>query len=105
MAESGFVDLPNTCTVAEVLRKYSVHKAWCTRYTNKIEKSQPLLDRQYDRRTDEIVAKNLRKTENEVAVLGQITEFLVQKKFEKAKDHQDEVKELEEEVAASWDHY
>ena len=79
--------------------------AWCTRYTNKIEKSQPLLDRQYDRRTDEIVAENLKKAENEVAVLDQITEFLVQKIFEKAKDHQDEVKELEEEVAASSDRY
>ena len=69
----GFVDLPDTCTVAEALRKYSAHKAWCTRYTNKIEKSQPLLDRQYDRRKDEIVAENLKKAENEGAVLDQIT--------------------------------
>ena len=37
--------------------------------------------------------------------MAQIAEFLVQKKFEKAKDHQDEVKELEDEVAASWDWY
>ena len=37
--------------------------------------------------------------------MGQIAEFLVQKKFEKAKDHQDEVKELEDEVTASWDRY
>ena len=40
-----------------------------------------------------------------MAVLDQITLFLVQKKFEKAKDHQDEVKELEEEIAAFWDRY
>ena len=59
MAESGFIDLPDTCTVAEALRKYSGHKAWSTRYTNKIEKSQSLLDKQYDRRTDKIVAENL----------------------------------------------
>ena len=57
MAESGFVDLPDTCTVAEALRKYSAHKAWCTRYTNEIKKAQPLLDRQYDRRTDELHAR------------------------------------------------
>ena len=31
--------------------------------------------------------KILKKAENEVAVLDQITEFLVQKKFEKAKAH------------------
>ena len=37
--------------------------------------------------------------------MGQIAEFLVQKKFEKAKDHQDEVKELEDEVAAAWEKY
>ena len=105
MAESGFIDRPDTCTVAEALRKYSGNKAWCTRYTNKIEQSQPLLYRQYDRRTDKIVAKILKKAENEVAVMGQIAELLVKKKFEKAKDHQDEVKELEDEVAASWDRY
>ena len=63
MAESGFVDLPDTCTVAEALRMYSAHKGWCTRYTNKIEKAQPLLDKQYDRRTDELVAENLKKAD------------------------------------------
>ena len=65
MAEPGFVDLPDTCTVAEALCMYSAHKGWCTRYTNKIEKAQPLLDKQYDRRTDELVAENLKKAENE----------------------------------------
>ena len=105
MAESGFVDLPDTCTVVEALHKYSAHKVWCTRYTNKIKKVQPLLNRQYNRRTDELVAEHLKKGENEVAVLDQITEFFVQKKLEKAKDHQDEVKELEEKIAASWDRY
>ena len=80
-------------------------RARCTRYTNKIKKAQPLLDRQYDRRTDELGAEHLKKVENEVAVLDQMTEFLVQKKFGKTKDHQDEVKELEEEIAASWDRY
>ena len=64
-----------------------------------------LIDNTYDRRTNEIVAENLKKAENEVAVLDQIAEFLVQNKFEKAKDHQDKVKELEEEVAASWNRY
>ena len=60
MAESGFIDLPDTCTVAEPLHNYSGHTAW----SNKIEKSQPLLDKQYDSRTDKIVAENLKKAEN-----------------------------------------
>ena len=86
-AETGFVELPNACSMAEALRNYSGHKAWSTRYMNKVSKSQPLLDKAYDRRTDEIVSENTRKAENEVA------EFLVQKKYEKAKHHLDEVEE------------
>ena len=104
-AETGFVELPNTCSVAEALRKYLSHKAWSTRFTNKVSKSQPLMDKAYDRRTDEIVSENIRKAENEVAAMGMIAEFLVQKKYEKAKDHLDEVEELEVEVAAAWDRY
>ena len=75
MAESGFVDLPDTCTVAEALCMYSAHKGWCTRYTNKIEKAQPLSDKQYDRRTDELVAENLKKAENEVAARPDFSVF------------------------------
>ena len=104
-AETGFVELPDTCSTAEALRKYSGHKSWSTRYMNKVSKSQPLLDKLYDRRTDEIVSKNICKAENEVAAMGMIAEFLVQKKYEKAKHHLDEVEELEEEVAAAWDRY
>ena len=105
MAKSGYIDLSDECTAAEALRKYSGHKAWWTRYASKINKSQPLLDKQYDRRTDKIVAENLKKAENEVAVVCQIAEFLVQKKFEKANDHQEEIAGLEVEVAAPWDKY
>ena len=72
---------------------------------NKVSKSQPLLDKSYDRRTDEIVSENIRKAENEVAAMGMIAEFLVQKKYEKANDHLDEVAELEVEVADAWDQY
>ena len=72
---------------------------------NKVSKSQPLLDKAYARRTNEIVSKNIRKAENEVAAMGMIAEFLVQKKYEKAKDHLDEVEELELEVSAPWDRY
>ena len=100
-AKTGFVELPDTCFVAEALRKYSGHKSWSTRYVNKVSKSQPLLDRVYDCRTDEIVSENIRKAENEVAAMGMIAEFLVQKKYEKFKDHLDEVEALEQEVAVA----
>ena len=104
-SETGFVELPNTCSVAEALGKYSAHKAWSTGYTNKVSKSQPLLDKAYDQRTDEIVSENIRKAENEVAAMGIISEFLVQKKYEIEKDHLDEVEALEKEVSAAWDRY
>ena len=48
-AETGFVELPDTCSTAEALRKYSGHKSWSTRYINKVSKSQPLLDKSYNR--------------------------------------------------------
>ena len=105
MSATGFVELPGTCSTAEALRKYSGHKSWSTRYMNKVSKSQSLLDKSYDRRTDKIVSENIRKAENEVAAMGMIAEFLVQKKYEKAKDHIEEVAELEVEVAAAWDRY
>ena len=104
-AETGFVELPDTFSVAEALRKYSGHKSWSTRYVNKVSKSQPLLDRAYDRRTDKIVSENIRKAENEVAAMGMTPEFLVQKKYEKAKEHFKDVEALELEVAAAWDRY
>ena len=102
-AETGFVELPDTCSSAEALRKYSGHKSWSTRYMNKVSQSQPLLDKSYDRRKDEFVYENICKAENEVAAVGMIAEFLVQKKYEKAKDHLEEVEELEVEVVAAWD--
>ena len=104
-AETGFAELPDTCSTAEALRKYSGHKSWSTRYMNKVSKSQPLLDKRYNRRTDEIVSENIRKAENEVAAMVMIAEFLVQKNNEKNKDHLEEVEELEVKVAAAWDRY
>ena len=70
-----------------------------------MSKSQPLLDKAYDCRTDGIVSENIRKAENQVDAMGLIAEFLVQKKYEKTKDHLDEVEESEVEVAAAWDRY
>ena len=47
---------------------------------------------------EESLNKNLMKFEGKVAILRQITDFMVQKKFAKAKDHLDEVQVLEKEI-------
>ena len=98
MTKSGFI-LPDTCTVAGALRKYSGHISWCTRYKSNFTNLNCSLT------SNRTGGQTKLWPENEVAVVGQIAEFLVQKKFEKAKDHQDEVKYLEDKVAAAWDRY
>ena len=45
-----------------------------------------LLDTQLDRRSEEKAEELLSKTENQIAALSHYTEFLTQKKYEKAKD-------------------
>ena len=57
-----------------------------------------LLDKQYDRRSEEKAEENLNKAENQIAALSQYTEFLTQKKHEKAKEHLEEVEKLEEDI-------
>ena len=52
---------------------------------------------------EESLNENLIKCEGEVAILRQITDFMVQKKFPKAKDHLDEVKVLEKEIEEWWE--
>ena len=45
---------------------------------------------------------NLQKAEGEVAVLHELADFMVQKKFPKAKEHTDEVVSLETEIMECW---
>ena len=47
---------------------------------------------------------NLQKAEGEVAVLHELADFMVQKKFPKAKEHTDEVVSLETEIMECWPH-
>ena len=62
-----------------------------------------LLDKQYDRRSEEKAEENLKKAENQIAALSQYTELLTQKKHEKAKEHLEEVKNLEEDITKVWE--
>ena len=52
---------------------------------------------------EESLNDNLTKCEGEVAILRQLADFMVQKKFTKAKEHIDEVKVLEKEVEEWWE--
>ena len=53
-----------------------------------------LLDKSYHRRCEEKTEINQTKAEYQIAALSQYTEFLKQKKYEKAKEHLDEVEAL-----------
>ena len=61
-----------------------------------------LLDKQFDRRSEEKAEELLSKAENEIAALSQYTEFLIQKKYEEAKEHLEEVEKLEEDIEKVW---
>ena len=62
-----------------------------------------LLDKQYDRRSEEKAEENLDKAENQIAALSKYTEFFMQKKHEKAKEHLEEVEKLEEDITKVWE--
>ena len=62
-----------------------------------------LLDKSYDRRCEDKTEINLSKAENQIAALSQYTEFLKQKKYEKTKEHFDEVEALESDMEKMWE--
>ena len=62
-----------------------------------------LLDKQYNRRSEEKTEENLNKAENQIAALSQYTQFLMQKKHEKAKEHLEKVEKLEKDITKVWD--
>ena len=61
------------------------------------------LDKQYDRLSEEKAELNLTKAENQIAALSQYTEFLEQKKYEKEKEHLDEVDTFESDIEKVWE--
>ena len=62
-----------------------------------------LLDKQYYWRTGEKAELNLTKAENQTAALSKCKEFLKQTKYEKAKEHLDEVDSLESDIEEMWE--
>ena len=62
-----------------------------------------LIDKAFDCVVEEQLNENLTKCEGEVAILRQLSDFMVQKKFAKAKEHLNEVTMLEKEVEEWWE--
>ena len=61
-----------------------------------------LLEKTFDRAMNDDHNLNLQKVEGELAVLHELADFMVQKKFPKAKEHTDEVVSLEAEIMECW---
>ena len=101
--DTGYVDIDATWTEDIGLRKYSSHKSWYSRYIHKVQNLSDLLDRSYDSKVEEHLITQLQKAENTAACLQQISHFLTQIEYEKWKDHDDEVREINQEVQAVWD--
>ena len=85
------------------IRSYSAHRRWVDKFLGKVYSLMNLLDKQYDRRSEEKAELNLTKAENQIAALSQYTEFLKQKKYDKAKEHLDEVETLETDIEKVWE--
>ena len=89
-------DEPTTC------QKYSSHKSWHTRYLKKVTQLHQLLEKTFDCVMNKDINSNLQKADGEVAVLHELADYMVQKKFPKAKEHTDKVIALETEIMEWW---
>lgn len=103
--ETGFADIPEGTTLETALRKYSGHKRWVTKYASKVNKLMGLIETQYDRRADEKLEYNLQRAENEIAALSQVAEYLKQLRYDKYKDHLEDVEKLESDIEKAWEVY
>ena len=101
--DTGFVEISDDCSTESALRSFSAHRRWVDKYLGKVYSLMNLLDKQHDRRSEEKAEENLNKAENQIAALSQYTEFLTQKKHEKAKEHLEEVEKLEEDITKVWE--
>ena len=89
--DTGFVEISDDCSVESALRSFSAHKRWVDKHPGKVYSLMNLLDKQFDRRSEEKTKELLSKAENQIAALSQYSEFFTQKKYEKAKEHLEEV--------------
>ena len=96
--DTGFVEILDDFSVDSTIRSYSAHRRWVDKYLGKVYSLMNLLDKSYDRRCEEKTEINSTKAKNQIAALSPYTEFFKQKKYEKAKEHLDEVESLEADI-------
>ena len=102
--ELDVLDLSDT-DVPQALRSYTAHKRWATRFLDTIDQLIELLQESFTAATLGQLHSALTKFESQVAHLGQYSDILVQENFPKAKDHIEEVKDLEKVVKKRWKQY
>ena len=89
-------------TVPELLRSYSTYKGWYSKFNGKAVHCNDLLKQTYSRITESQLYENLTKAESECGNLTLVVDYLIQAKYEKGKEHQDDVKEFEDQVTKLW---
>ena len=99
---SSSINIDDSWDEATNCRKYGAHISWHTRYIKKVTQLYELLEKTFDWAMNDDLNLNLQKAEGEVAVLHELADFMVQKKFPKAKEHTDEVVSLETEIMECW---
>ena len=85
--DAGFVKIKDDCSVESALRSFSSHKRLADKHLGKVYSLMNLLDKQFERKSEENIEELLAKSENQITALLQYSEFLTQKKYEKAKEH------------------
>ena len=103
--DTGFVEISYDCSIDSAIHSYAPHRQWVDKYLGKAYSLVNLLDKSYDRRCEEKIEINLTKAENQIAALSQYTGFLKQKKYEKAKEHLEEVEALENDIEKVWEFF
>ena len=83
-------------TLEEVLRSYSLIKGHRTRCVKEIDNLLALLKTQYSSTSEELVNDRLEKLERHTKRLSDIKDYLVQLKYNRAPDHEEEVDEFQE---------
>ena len=99
---SSSIGIDDTWDELTTCRKYGSNKSWHTRYIKKVTQLHQLLEKTFNRAMNEDLNINLQKEEGEVAILHELADFMVQKKFPKAKEHTGEVVALETEIMECW---
>ena len=80
------IDIDDTWDEAKTCRKYGSHKSWHTCYIKKVTQLHQLLEKTFDRAMNDDLNVNLQKAEGQVAVLHELADFMVQKKFQRLKN-------------------